>query len=316
MTPVKISPKEPLLSTPDQSYLVGLIGSGITASLTPPLHEYAADTAGIRYLYRPLDIDRLGPAGRSAAATPVGDLLRWGFDLGYNAFNITYPYKQDVLQELDDVSAEAQRLGAVNTVVLRDGRTVGFNTDVTGYSRALTTGLSPTAADLTRVTQLGVGGAGSATADALLSQGVQHLALFDTDYERAETKARHLSALFPQARIQAVAEADLAASVGDSTGLVNATPIGMHHHPGSPLPLDYLHSDLWVSDVIYLPQNTPLITQARRLGCRILPGGLMAVGQAIDAFELITGHRPDTTTMLVHFEQLLDGQQGRATGQA
>ncbi|WP_336603482.1 hypothetical protein [Rothia nasimurium] len=136
------------MSTPDQSYLVGLIGSGITASLTPPLHEFAADLAGMRYLYRPLDIDRLGPAGRSAAATSVGDLLRWGFDLGYNAFNITYPYKQAVLQELDDVSAEAQRLGAVNTVVLQDGRTVGFNTDVTGYRQALTTGLAPTIADL------------------------------------------------------------------------------------------------------------------------------------------------------------------------
>ncbi|WP_421083230.1 shikimate dehydrogenase [Rothia nasimurium] len=298
------------MSTPDQSYLVGLIGSGITASLTPPLHEFAADLAGMRYLYRPLDIDRLGPSARSAPALSVGQILNWGFDLGYNAFNITYPYKQAVLQELDDVSAEAQRLGAVNTVVLQDGRTVGYNTDVTGYRQALTTGLSPSATDLTRVTQLGVGGAGSATADALLSLGVQHLALFDTDYERAASKAQHLSGLFPHACIQAVQEAELAASVSASIGLVNATPIGMHHHPGSPLPLDYLHPGLWVSDVIYLPQNTPLIEQARALGCRVLPGGLMAVGQAIDAFELITGHRPDATTMLAHFEQLLANQQG------
>lgn len=66
------------VSTPNESYLVGLLGSGITASLTPPLHEFAADRAGVRYLYRPIDLDALGPGARIAGVLPVGDLLRWG----------------------------------------------------------------------------------------------------------------------------------------------------------------------------------------------------------------------------------------------
>lgn len=293
------------MSTPQESYLVGLLGSGITASLTPPLHEFAADRAGLRYLYRPIDLDTLGPSQRAAGALPIGELLHWGFDFGFNAFNITFPYKQAVLEHLDEVSDDAARLGAVNTVVAQEGRLLGYNTDVSGFTSALSQGLAPAPGDLRTVTQLGVGGAGSATAAALLSLGTRTLNLFDLDAQRAIAKAQQLAELYPGATVRAVTEDELAAVLAASTGLVNATPIGMHHHPGAPLPLDYLHPQLWVFDVIYLPQNTPLIQKARSIGCRVLPGGLMAVGQAADAFELITGIRPNVTDLLAHFETLL-----------
>lgn len=301
------------MSTPNESYLVGLLGSGITASLTPPLHEFAADRAGVRYLYRPIDLDALGPGARAAGVLPVGDLLHWGFDFGFNAFNITFPYKQAVLEHLDEVSDAAARLGAVNTVVAKEGRLLGYNTDISGFASALSQGLEPTPGDLRVVTQLGVGGAGSATAAALLSLGTRTLNLFDLDTQRAIAKAQQLAELYPGATVRAVTEDELAAVLAASTGLVNATPIGMHHHPGAPLPLDYLHSQLWVFDVIYLPQNTPLIQKARSIGCRVLPGGLMAVGQAADAFELITGLSPDRAELLTHFERLLAAQGNQLT---
>ena len=136
------------MSTPNESYLVGLLGSGITASLTPPLHEFAADRAGVRYLYRPIDLDALGPGVRAAGVLPVGELLHWGFDFGFNAFNITFPYKQAVLEHLDEVSDAAARLGAVNTVVAREGKLIGHNTDVSGFASALTQGLAPAPEDL------------------------------------------------------------------------------------------------------------------------------------------------------------------------
>lgn len=301
------------MSTPNESYLVGLLGSGITASLTPPLHEFAADRAGVRYLYRPIDLDALGPGARAAGVLPVGDLLRWGFDFGFNAFNITFPYKQAVLEHLDEVSDAAARLGAVNTVVAREGRLIGYNTDVSGFASALTQGIAPTPEDLATVTQLGVGGAGSATADALLSLGTRTLNLFDVDLERSSAKAQQLAAHYPGTTVRAVSESELAEALAASTGLVNATPIGMHHHPGTPLSLDYLHPGLWVFDVIYLPQNTPLIQKARSIDCRVLPGGLMAVGQAADAFELITGLSPNRVELLPHFEQLLEAQGNQLT---
>lgn len=299
------------MSIPAESFLVGLIGSGITASLTPPMHEYAADQLGIRYLYRPLDTDALGPQAQAYTAKSPGPLLEWGLKLGYNAFNITYPYKQSILAYLGSITETAQRLGSVNTVVLREGRTEGHNTDVSGYRTALQAGLAPSPGDIHTVTQLGVGGAGSATADALLSLGTQVLYLYDTDSARSQAKAQELNKHYPTATVRALGAEELRQAIASSQGLVNATPIGMHHHPGSPLPLDMLHSSLWVSDVIYLPQETALIRQAHRLGCTVLPGGLMAVGQAVDAFELITGYRPDIESILPYFTELLRAQRNQ-----
>ena len=94
------------MSTVAESYLVGLIGEGITASLTPPMHEREADQHGIRYLYRPIDLSVINRPGDH-----VGELLQQGRDLGYNAFNITHPCKQLVLEHLDDVSDDARRWG-------------------------------------------------------------------------------------------------------------------------------------------------------------------------------------------------------------
>lgn len=302
------------MSTPDQSYLVGLIGSGITRSLTPPLHELEADRAGIRYLYRPLDIDALGTLGTPSRDIDGGELLHRAISVGYNAFNITYPFKESIISSLDDISEQASRLNAVNTVVLHKGRLEGHNTDVTGFSAALSQlkarpSQSPSA-DFTQVTQIGTGGAGSATAYALLAQGTRTLNLFDLDSARAADKARYLAALFPAATVRALASPELPDAVAASTGLVNATPIGMHHHPGAPLPLHLIHADLWVADVIYLPQETPLIQKARSLGCRVLTGGHMAVGQAADAFALITGLHPNRAAMHDNFQRLIHQQQG------
>lgn len=198
-------------------------------------------------------------------------------------------------------------------MVAQEGRLRGYNTDVSGFASALSQGLEPTPGELRVVTQLGVGGAGSATAAALLNLGTRTLNLFDLDAQRAIAKAQQLAELYPGATVRAVTKAELAEALAASTGLVNATPIGMHHHPGAPLPLGYLHPQLWVFDVIYLPQKTLLIQKARSIGCRVLPGGLMAVGQAADAFELITGLSPDRAELLTHFKRLLAAQGNQLT---
>src|SRR5215211_1485412 len=114
-----------------RSFLVGLIGTGIGPSLTPLLHEREADELGVRYLYRRLDLDELG-----LPPTAVGDLLAAARAVGYDGLNITHPCKQLVIEHLDELSPDAEALGAVNTVVLRDGRAVGHNTDWSGFARA------------------------------------------------------------------------------------------------------------------------------------------------------------------------------------
>lgn len=289
------------MSTPADSYLVGLIGEGTTHSLTPALHEQEADRQGLRYLYRSVDLTVL-----ARPAEDVGALLAAGRDLGFNAFNITVPAKQLVLKHLDELSEDASRLGAVNTVLIRDGKFIGHNTDYSGFGSALGQGLQGAA--LGSVVQLGTGGAGAAIAYALLAAGVEHLSLFDLDPQRSRERATALSGLFPGRGIESLPLSELGDALARADGLVHATPVGMHAHPGLPLDVDLIESRHWVADIVYRPIETELIKAAAAKGCRVLDGGHMAVGQAVDAFRLITGVEPDAARMRVHFLDML--QQG------
>ncbi|MDQ3788436.1 MAG: shikimate dehydrogenase [Actinomycetota bacterium] len=269
------------------SYLVGLVGTGIGPSLSPALHEREADRLGLRYLYRRLDLDELGlPPHR------VGDLLTATRLAGYDGLNITHPCKQLVLPHLDELDPTAAALGAVNTVTFRDGMAIGHNTDTTGFARAMRTGLPDVPRD--HVVLLGAGGAGAACAHALATS---HLTIFDRDEARAVALADQLGDRAEPGR-------SLADALKTADGLVHATPTGMTAHPGLPLPADLLDPRLWVADVVYRPLTTALVETARARGCRVLDGGRMAVFQAADAFRLFTGRTPDADRMLRHFDTL------------
>lgn len=287
------------MSTTKDSYLVGLIGEGTTHSLTPALHEHEADRQGLRYLYRSVDLTVLG-----CPAEDVGALLSAGWELGFNAFNITVPAKQLVLRYLDELSNDAARLGAVNTVLIRDGKFIGHNTDFSGFGSALRDGLP--GAELGSVVQLGAGGAGAAIGYALLAAGVKHLSLFDLDLARSGERAEALTELFPDRQIDPRPLGSLAEALAAADGLVHATPMGMHAHPGLPLDVELIQPRHWVADIVYRPTETELIKAAAAKGCRVLDGGHMAVGQAVDAFRLITGREPDAARMRRHFLEMLD----------
>jgi shikimate dehydrogenase len=277
------------------SFLLGLIGAGIAGSRSPALHEREGDAQGFRVLYQRIDLTRLG-LGPEA----LPELLTAAERMGFAGLNITHPCKQEVIPALHALSDEARALGAVNTVVLRDGRRVGHNTDGTGFSENMRRFL-PGAA-MRRVAQLGAGGAGAAVAHALLGLGAAHLALTDTDPARAQNLAASLCARFGPGRAEAVTDA--AAAVAGADGLVNATPIGMDAHPGLPLEASLLHAGLWVADIVYVPLETALLAAARARGCRVLGGGGMAVFQAAAAFRLFTGATPDGERMLRHFAEI------------
>lgn len=287
------------LQRSDRSFLVGLIGTGIGPSLSPPLHEREADAWRMRYLYRLLDLDRLGVAPAS-----VGDVLTAVRLAGYDGLNVTYPCKQLVLEHLDELSTDAAALGAVNTIVFQDGRATGHNTDWSGFARSFDRGLPD--APLDEVVLLGAGGAGSAVAHALLSLGTARLTVMDRDGERATVLADALQRRFGVGRAVSVDAAQLPAVLATADGLVHATPTGMAANPGLPLDAELLRPALWVADIVYRPLETELVRTARRLGCRVLDGGGMAVFQAADAFRLFTGVEPDSDRMLAHFASLVD----------
>lgn len=277
------------------SYLIGLIGAGIQASRTPAMHEHEADAQGLRYLYKLIDLEKLG---LGVAALP--ELLSAAERLGFAGLNITHPCKLAVIEFLDQLSDDARSIGAVNTVVFKDGRRIGHNTDWWGFAESFRHGLPDVSRD--RVVLLGAGGAGAAVAHAVLTDRVGSLTIFDADPSRAQTLAENLCRRFGAER--AAAGKDLPAAMAASDGLIHATPTGMANYPGLPLTADLLRPALWVAEIVYFPLETELLRVARSLGCRTLDGSGMAVYQAVQAFRLFTGVTPNAQRMASHFASL------------
>jgi len=262
------------------------------------MHEREAAEQQLSYIYRLIDIEKLG-----LGADALPELLTAAERMGFAGVNVTHPCKQSVVPLVHELSDVARALGAVNTVVLSNGRRIGHNTDWWGFAEGFRRGLPDVKRDC--VVQLGAGGAGVAVAHAALTLGVAQLIVVDTDLVRAENAAAGLAERFGNGR--AVTVRDLPAAVGEADGIINATPIGMAKYPGLPLPVQLLRHDLWVADIVYFPLETELLKQARKLGCRTLDGGAMAVFQAAEAFRLFTGVTPDTERMLRHFAALTRG---------
>ena len=219
---------------------------------------------------------------------------------GFTGLNITHPCKQSVIPLLTALSDDALALGAVNTVVFRDGKRFGHNTDWWGFAESFRRGLPD--ALLGHVVQLGAGGGGAAAAHAALTLGAEQLTLFDLAPGRAESLATALAARFGKGR--AVAGTDVGKAMASADGLIHATPTGMVKYPGLPLPAALLHPRLWVAEIVYFPLETELLRVANRLGCRTLNGGGMAVFQAVEAFRLFTGITPDADRMQRHFASM------------
>lgn len=281
---------------PHNVVLAGLIGAGIQASRTPALHEQEGDAQGLRYLYRLIDLDQLQ---LDSGALP--DLLLAAERMNFTGLNITFPCKQTIIPLLDELSPEARGIGAVNTVVLKEGKRIGHNTDCLGFAEGFRRGLPDVG--VARVVQMGAGGAGAAVAHALLSEGTQLLSIFDVEIRRAQALADNLNQHFGAGR--AVAGQDLPGALALADGLVNTTPMGMKKLPGTPVPVELLRRELWVAEIVYFPLETELLRQARALGCRTLDGGNMAVFQAVKAFELFSGVAPDAQRMLAHFQGMV-----------
>ncbi len=270
---------------------MGLVGRGITLSRTPAMHEAEAAQQGLACRYDLIDTDGQAGAGLS-------NILDNAEAQGFAGLNITYPYKQDVIRLLDAVSDAAQRVGAVNTVVFKDGRRFGHNTDFWGFSESFRRGLPD--APLDTVLLIGAGGAGGAVAHALSDLGARSILIADTRLGAAETLAAAVCA----AGGQAEAASDPTGAAARADGIVNATPMGMAKLPGTPLDPTCLSAGHWVADIVYFPLETALLKAARRAGCRTLPGEGMAIFQAVRAFELFTGLPADPDRMRATFRSL------------
>jgi shikimate dehydrogenase len=276
--------------------LCGLIGAGIQRSLTPAMQEEEARAQGLRLHYQLIDLDQ---SGQGVEALP--NLIAAAKTMGFAGLNITYPCKQAVISLLDGLSDEARAMGAVNTVVLRNGKAIGHNTDGAGWRWGFQRTLPD--ADLSKVVLLGAGGAGSAIAHSLMRMPTAALVVVDSDGARAQALSAELNQQYSGAR--ASVSTEVSTALQGATGLVHATPTGMDKLPGLPLEAGLLRSKLFVAEIVYFPIETALLKAARALGCPVVDGGTMAVGQAIGAFELFTERAADPVRVDAHFRRLI-----------
>lgn len=269
--------------------LTGLIGAPIAHSASPAMHERAAEALGLRGHYQLIEV-----AG--ADAMGLSKVLEGVRRLGFAGVNVTFPYKEAVVPLLDALAPGAAAMGAVNTVVVKDGRLIGHNTDTTGFARAVAPLLARTD---NAVAVIGAGGVGKAIAFALASLKVSDIRIFDSEPARAEK----LASLLNTAGAKVVSSIESA--LDGATGLVNGTPVGMLPNRNTPVPPGLLRADLWVADAVYSPLITPLLAAAQEKGARIMTGRELAIYQAADAFELFTGLAPSTEIMGEAFDAVM-----------
>lgn len=281
---------------PRPKFLTGLIGAPIAHSASPAMHERAADALGYSCHYQLIEI-----AG--ADERELIKVLEGVRRLGFAGVNVTYPYKEAVVPLLDELAPTAAGIAAVNTIIVKEKRLVGHNTDTTGFARAVAPVLLPSR---TSVVVVGAGGVGKAIALALTKLNVAEIRIFDREHAKAEKLVTLLRA--PNVFVAATLED----AIRRSNGVVNATPVGMLPSTGSPVPGSLLHNGLWVADAVYSPPITPLLAAARTRGATILSGRELAVYQAADAFELFTGSVPSLDAMREAFDDVMTGRNASA----
>jgi shikimate dehydrogenase len=284
------------MNIPIHSIKVALIGSGTAKSRTPAMHMAEGKAQGINYNY--VRFDTLEPP---YCELTLSELLILAENEGFAGLNITHPFKMEVPGLLHELSPEAQILGAVNTVVFRNGLRFGYNTDYSGFRNAFQKGMADK--NKTHVLLLGSGGAGSAVALALADSDVRTLTIFDKYQDQAIALADRLSIIRPGTHFR-VLESLAGMDRGEIDGVVNATPMGMDKYPGVAINVEDLPQKTWIIDIVYFPLETELLRRAKNHGCHVMNGSGMAINQAVDAFRLLTGLEPDPERFTQCFNQL------------
>ena len=272
--------------------MVGLFGHPVSHSQSPLMHNKAFAEKGLPFAYAAFDV----------AEEDLPEAVAGIRALGLRGVNVTIPHKVAIMPLLDEIDPLAERIGAVNTVVNENGRLIGYNTDGLGYVRSL---VEDTHIELKQqvVTMLGAGGAARAVAFTLAQQGVRQIQIINRSRERAALLAEHVNTLTPT---RVVDREDGKEAIAQSTLLINTTSIGMYPHVDEmPIPAEWLHKELVVSDLIYNPLETRLLREARLLGAKTHSGIGMFVNQGALAFELWTHESAPTERMReVVLEQL------------
>jgi shikimate dehydrogenase len=272
------------MSHPDRYLLAGVMGDPVMHSRSPALHGYWLKTYGLTGSYLPLAIKREG-LHAALRALPA---------LGFSGCNLTIPHKESALAIMDSVDPVAKRIGAMNCVVVRpDGSLAGFNYDAFGYIESIREVQPGWRADRGPIVLLGAGGSARAVLVGLIDQGAREIRLVNRTRARAEGLARELGG-----PITPLPWDDRAKALAGAAMLINTTNQGMSGEPPLDLALDALPASALVSDIVYIPRETPLLAAARRRGNPTVNGLGMLLHQARPAFHAWFGIMPEVTAEL------------------
>ncbi len=269
--------------------IIAIIGDPIHHSLSPVMQNAVFQKMKLPYIYLPFRI----PPGQ------LKSFLRKAREWKITGFNVTIPHKESILPSLDWISPEAKAIGAVNTVLVRQGKLYGYNTDAEGYLLSLKeeVGFDPCQK---KIFILGAGGAARAILYALSLSGAHTISICNRTSSKALRLAKEFSKNFKSCHFDVVPfdKKNLAKHFPNIDLLINATSLGLSSaRPMSSLPLERLSPRALVSDLIYRPYLTPLLRRANRLKLRTLPGFGMLLYQGAQAFKIWTHQKPDLRVM-------------------
>jgi shikimate dehydrogenase len=267
--------------------LAGVMGWPVGHSLSPKLHGFWLERHGIDGAYVPLAV----------APDDFSQALRMLPRMGFAGVNVTVPHKEAALVAVDRADPLARRIGAVNTVVVEaDGALIGSNTDAYGFMENLLAGAPGWIPTSGAAMILGAGGAARAVAVALLDAGANALRVVNRTESRAEALVRDLDGA-----VKVVPWEHRSASLADAALLVNTTTLGMTGQPPLDLDLAALPPEAVVSDIVYTPLETALLTAARARGNPVVDGLGMLLHQARPGFAAWFGVEPEVDDALRDF---------------
>lgn len=282
--------------------LAGVMGYPIEHTLSPVIHNAAFKALNMNGCYVPLLVhpDQLQKAVQGCRS------------MNYMGFNVTIPHKQAVMNFLDDVSEEAQLIGAVNTVVCKGDKLYGYNTDGIGFVKSLQNSGGEIKWDKQKMVLLGSGGAARAVAVQSALTGIHDVTIITREVDQGEEIAFTIKETKSHTKITIYSWEDhfLKKALCDATLLVNATPVGMAPRiDESPLKNhDWIHEGMMVYDLIYNPQKTRLLQEAEQRGAIIQNGLEMLIFQGAAAFEKWTDVFPSVDVMRKAVNEVLNDQ--------
>ncbi|MTH52502.1 shikimate dehydrogenase [Bacillus mangrovi] len=274
--------------------LYGIIGCPVGHSMSPDIHNQAFKALGIKASYHRFHVEK------SSIKAAVEGIRA----LGIKGANVTIPHKEAVLEFLDETDPSARAMGAVNTIVNRDGRLIGYNTDGPGYIESIKPFTGSNLKDL-KCLIIGAGGAARGIYSALALEGIKEADIANRTIEKAALIIKE-SPAGTKGTALTLTEAEARLSGYDL--IIQTTSIGMSPNVnGQPLSLEKVRSGTLVSDIIYNPMKTAFLKDAEHRGCRIIPGIGMFVYQAALSFRHWTGVLPDIRMMEETVKKKLGG---------